>query len=817
MKPIILFLFVFSTLAAQHKSIHQIEWEQHRALHKETSSPDVYDPLIAPLDQTNSTELARKVFAFLPDWEYPAALSNVRYDLLTHIAAFDFTVSPDGSIGNPAGWPWTDLINQAHSNGVKVILTAVNFNSSQINTIMTNESVKNAFFVNLKNKIDLYSLDGVNIDFENLNSADRGVVLNGFMTDLTTYMHENIPGSEVSFDGPAVNWGGWELGGLAASCDYIFIMGYAFAGSWSTVSGSTAPLVGGSINITNTILTQYAAVTNNTPEKLILGVPYYGNRFQTESSTAHSIVADHLGSVLFRTAASEFENYGTLWDASTESPWYRYQSSGNWYQVWCDNAQSIDAKFDLADSKSLLGVGMWALNYDGNRTDFWNVIQQHYGSGQPLPSEPTDLFVFAKDEHTLQIQFSASEFANGYWLYYGTDGLSFPDSSYLTANSGTLGQLESDALYFVKVRAVNASGLGSETGVLAATTHGPEKAGVLIVDGFDRQANTVNPRNYIRMHAQSLFNNNRTISSVSNEAVAKDSVYLADYKMVDWMLGDESTTDETFSNTEQQKVKSYLESGGNLFVSGAEIGWDLGRGTGDDLAFYQNYLKAKYIDDAPLGNNATYYTLYGIAGTAFEPLNGIDFDNGENGTFDVDWPDAIQVNNGSQLCFAYTDVAVSNGGAGICYSGTFGTSAKISNLVYMAVPFETIYQIAMRDSLMSAILKYFDTHTMIADKPSIQPDRFSLLPNIPNPFNPQTKIRFLASLPGAARIKIFSSSGKNIRSSERINFSAGESSWIWNGLTNQNQAASSGMYFYTVEIITSEQPEILTGKMILIR
>ncbi len=376
-----LLLLINVAFAQENKSIHQVEWEKHRHLKKGNEHIDALSEKIIPLKKNQSKALSKKVFGFLPDWEYLAgAMNNLRFDLLTHIAAFDFEVSSTGSISNPSGWPWTDLINEAHFNGVKVILTAVNFDGDKINTIISDETVKNNFFTNLKNKISLYQLDGVNIDFESLNYEDRAAPINNFMADLTEFMHTNFPESEVSFDGPAVNWGNrWDLAGLANSCDYIFIMGYAFVGKWSDNSGSTAPLTGGSFNITNTVLSQYSSVVNSTPQKLILGVPYYGVKFQTQNSQAHSEITQFIGSTRFRDDKSAYEDYGTLWDAVSSSPWYRYQSNGKWYQVWSDNGQSIDEKFDLADAKNLAGVGMWALNYDGNQVEFWNIINDHYG------------------------------------------------------------------------------------------------------------------------------------------------------------------------------------------------------------------------------------------------------------------------------------------------------------------------------------------------------------------------------------------------------------------------------------------------------
>ncbi|KAA3610406.1 MAG: T9SS C-terminal target domain-containing protein [Calditrichaeota bacterium] len=815
------FLIVTFTLsnAQERKSIHQIEWENHRHLKKSTDAIDVIDPNIIPLQKRLASGLSKKVFGFLPDWEYPGAMDNLRFDLLTHIAAFDFHVSPTGAISNPSGWPWTDLINEAHNNGVKVILTAVNFNGPEIHTIITNESVKNTFFTNLKNKITTYSLDGVNIDFESLNHEDRAAPINNFMAELTTYIHSNFPDAEVSFDGPAVNWSNrWDLAGLANSCDYIFIMGYAFAGSWSSKSGSTAPLLGGSINITNTVQTQYASVVNSMPEKLIIGVPYYGVKFQTATNEAHSSVVDYVSTTRFKTDKSNFENHGTLWDNETASPWYRYQDGGKWYQVWTENGQSMGEKFDLADSKSLLGVGMWALNYDGNQNDFWNQIIKHYGDGQPIPEEPGNFSVTSYSINALNIKFSESEFANGYWVYYSPDGLDFSDSTYFTSNENILTGLERNQIYFIKVRALGASGLGPQTGVLAATTNNPYQSTVLIVDGFDRQSGTENNRDYIRMHAHSFFNNGLNFSSATNEAVAQDKINLNDYEIVDWMLGDESTVDDTFSPAEQSKVKDYLENGGQFFVSGAEIGWDLARGSDADKQFYGNYLKAKYIEDAPKGENAEHYSADGIAETFFENISNIDFDDGTNGSFNVDWPDAIEGANGSHLGFKYSDVNTDNGGAGIFYSGKFGDSAKEAKLVYLAFPFETVYPEQKRDDLLSAVINFFDISTAIEKPVSQTPNNFYLLSNVPNPFNPSTKIRFHLPVPGKVKILIFNINGKLVNKSKEISFDSGLQSWQWHGKNSSGNQVASGTYFYKIVISSNTKiKKILNGKMTLIR
>ncbi len=187
---LIIYILLYAVVSAQEPiSIHQLEYQAHRHLAKQPSFYDLSGADIIPLDEARTTTLSADVFGYLPDWEYSGARQYLQYDLLSHLAAFDFTVSAEGAISYPGYWPWTDVINEAHKNGVKVIMTAVNFDKDQIRNLLTNTAAKTNFFTNTRDILNTYNLDGVNIDFEGLYTDDRGSLLNGFMQDLTTYIH----------------------------------------------------------------------------------------------------------------------------------------------------------------------------------------------------------------------------------------------------------------------------------------------------------------------------------------------------------------------------------------------------------------------------------------------------------------------------------------------------------------------------------------------------------------------------------------------------------------------------------------------------
>jgi spore germination protein YaaH len=372
--PIVTLFLVTFTSAAQAPPIsaHHRDWLAHRDAPTARVLIDGPLPTAASRETGRVGQPCRTIFGYLPYWENPTPL---RWDLLTHLACFSVEVNANGTLGNLHGWPWTATVNTAHANGVKVILVVTLFDSASINTLITTPSYKQAFFANIKQQLLIGNADGLNIDFETGTTWQDDI--NTFMADLSAYLRTDIPDCEVTIAGPAVDWSNsWDLPGLAASCDGIFIMGYAFAGSWSSLSGPNAPLVGGSINITNTVDVQYAGVPR---DKMILGVPYYGHHWRTADSTARSSVTAFLSSTRFHNDQPNADFYGRQWHATSQTPWYRWFESGQWHQVWYDDAESLGLKYQLALDRGLQGVGMWALGYDEGRDELWDQLELQFG------------------------------------------------------------------------------------------------------------------------------------------------------------------------------------------------------------------------------------------------------------------------------------------------------------------------------------------------------------------------------------------------------------------------------------------------------
>ncbi|MCK5191233.1 MAG: T9SS type A sorting domain-containing protein, partial [Methylococcales bacterium] len=90
---------------------------------------------------------------------------------------------------------------------------------------------------------------------------------------------------------------------------------------------------------------------------------------------------------------------------------------------------------------------------------------------------------------------------------------------------------------------------------------------------------------------------------------------------------------------------------------------------------------------------------------------------------------------------------------------------------------------------------------------------FALSDNYPNPFNPETKIRF--QLPASNRVvlDIISIDGRHIKTIYNQDLDAGTYIVSWNGTDDTGRNVSSGVYIYRLQTNRFQQAK----KMMLIR
>ncbi|MGZ4090860.1 MAG: T9SS type A sorting domain-containing protein, partial [Bacteroidia bacterium] len=358
-----------------------------------------------------------------------------------------------------------------------------------------------------------------------------------------------------------------------------------------------------------------------------------------------------------------------------------------------------------------------------------NPPQYPYGNAVSWLNTPSSFAVINKMNNTLEIKVKNDIDATHYKVYTSTNGSVFATPQTLAKTNLTLTSVTPGQAYYIKIAAYNStysvtSGISE---VLAAVPCNYQDT-LLIVNGFDRSV-TGNTYDFVRQHGGAAKANGHYFSSATNEAIVDGLISLSNYKMTDWILGKESTVNETFSASEQTLVTNYLKQGGNFFTSGSEIGWDLdNNGSAADKFFYNNYLKASYVADAPNNQASLWYkTVKDASSNVFTFNDTCVFDNGTNGTYNVDYPDVITPLNGSSSVLKFTNNSTSY--AGVAYSGIFPAGTAAGKLVYLTFPFETITTGLKRNSMFEDVWVYFFPSVVTSVEQSHENNYLAVFPN----------------------------------------------------------------------------------------
>ena len=108
------------------------------------------------------------------------------------------------------------------------------------------------------------------------------------------------------------------------------------------------------------------------PEKLVLGLPWYGQRYMkvvvpfNEGQIDYSQVLQALDTPGLVTK-KQYDNTSQSWFITCKSACDQSDKSKKGNIVWYDDATSLAPKYALARDSKLLGVGMWSVDQRSGR------------------------------------------------------------------------------------------------------------------------------------------------------------------------------------------------------------------------------------------------------------------------------------------------------------------------------------------------------------------------------------------------------------------------------------------------------------------
>ncbi len=365
------------------------------------------DPTIDLTAAVDPGALRREVFGFLPYWELSDSSTRLDWEKISTVAYFGVGTNGDGSLqqrnsdgSTTVGWSgWTSskltgVINAAHSNGARVVLTVQSFGWTSTGlarqkALLGSATARARLATQIAAAVRDRGADGVNLDFEPLASgyADEFTAL---VRKIRSTLDAAAPGYQLTFD--TTGWiGNYPIEDATApgGADAIVIMGYDYRSSGASAAGSIAPVNSKIYDITQTLAAYVARVPAS---KLILGVPYYGRAWSTKSDNIRSanISGTQYGAsatAVYTTARALAAEHGRRYDPTEAVAWTAYKRETctttygcvtSWRQLYYDDATALKTKYDLVNDLDLRGVGIWALGYDGTRTELYQALKDKF-------------------------------------------------------------------------------------------------------------------------------------------------------------------------------------------------------------------------------------------------------------------------------------------------------------------------------------------------------------------------------------------------------------------------------------------------------
>ncbi len=269
--------------------------------------------------------------------------------------------------GNMTSYADAEYVSKANNTyGMAVWALVSGYAGEDMSTaeILSSYDVRRNFISQLVSTAVEYSIEGINIDFEDISEEYAPAYIE-FLRELTQAAHQS--GIIVSVDNYVPGYTDYyRRDAQNAVVDYIIMMGYDEHTAYSSDIGSVASLTYVEEGIE-------ATLEQVDSEKLILGVPFYTRGWTVP-----------FGADYFETETvymSEVDEYVSLheieltWDSDAGQYTGSSEDDENRYYIWVEDASSLEKKLSLVDEYSLAGACAWRLGME--TSDVWGVWTEY--------------------------------------------------------------------------------------------------------------------------------------------------------------------------------------------------------------------------------------------------------------------------------------------------------------------------------------------------------------------------------------------------------------------------------------------------------
>jgi peptidoglycan-N-acetylglucosamine deacetylase len=289
---------------------------------------------------------------------------------------------------------------EMRKKGIKIMPILTNFNSSKkdfdgslLHAILNNPQKQQTFIQQLLDTLTAYNLQGINIDFEEINEPTN-IPLTNFQKNLYAALHQE--GFIVSQDVAAMN-NDYDYKQLASFNDYIILMAYD---QFSDAQSGPGPV--SAQKWIEQVLDNAASKIDS--KKIILGLAGYGYDWMNGVKDGEQVKKDSVVTLTYSEAVDkaklsnatiEYDNDSyNLHFSYTEK---NYNDSTRTYDsikhtIWFTDAVTTFNIMRFADEYGLAGTVLWRLGSEDPR--MWNFYNLNL-SNEALATNPFDFNLLA--------------------------------------------------------------------------------------------------------------------------------------------------------------------------------------------------------------------------------------------------------------------------------------------------------------------------------------------------------------------------------------------------------------------------------------
>ena len=275
------------------------------------------------------------------------------------------TIDNQGSISSLASY---DYVEKAHSMGLQVWGLCNDFSPNmKIGKVLGRTSRRERLEKNLIAEAIKFSLDGINIDFENVKSAN-GKDFIQFIRELGIMCRNN--GIILSIDNypPASYSAYYDREEQAAVADYVITMAYDEYYSGSEEAGPVSSLSYVKNAVSN-ILKEVPA------EQSIIALPFYSRMWKETTKAGQTKLSSEACSMKYAEELVQDAKAKLTWDDKTGLNYAEYTKGGILYRIWLENSKSLNLKLNEVSKGKMAGVAFWKAGMENKNV--WDTIEKY--------------------------------------------------------------------------------------------------------------------------------------------------------------------------------------------------------------------------------------------------------------------------------------------------------------------------------------------------------------------------------------------------------------------------------------------------------